>query len=117
MPDRAATIPDPAERHIQYADLDLQDFRKRAQLHVEALNHALANVPKDMVRIHLCWGNYEGPHHCDVPLADIIDIAFKANVSGISFEAANPRHAHEYTLFDDVKVPDDVVLIPGVLEV
>ena len=63
-----------------------------------------------------CWGNYEGPHHCDVPLADIIDIAFKANVSGISFEAANPRHAHEYTLFDDVKVPDDVVLIPGVLE-
>lgn len=103
-------------KHIRYADLDLQDFRKRAQLHVEALNHALANVPRDMVRIHLCWGNYEGPHHCDVPLADIIDIAFKANVSGISFEAANPRHAHEYTVFDDVKVPDDVVLIPGVLE-
>jgi 5-methyltetrahydropteroyltriglutamate--homocysteine methyltransferase len=103
-------------RHIQYADLDLPEFRKRAELHVEALNHALANVPKDMVRIHLCWGNYEGPHHCDVPLADVIDIAFKANVSGISFEAANPRHAHEYTVFDDVKVPDDVVLIPGVLE-
>jgi len=103
-------------RHIQYADLDLPEFRKRAELHVEALNHALANVPKDMVRIHLCWGNYEGTHHCDVPLADVIDIAFKANVSGISFEAANPRHAHEYTVFDDVKVPDDVVLIPGVLE-
>ena len=103
-------------RHIQYADLDLKDFRKRAELHVEALNHALANVPKEMVRIHLCWGNYEGPHHCDVPLADVIDIAFKANVGGISFEAANPRHAHEYTVFDDVKVPDDVVLIPGVLE-
>ena len=103
-------------RHIQYADLDLPEFRKRAELHVEALNHALANVPKDMVRIHLCWGNYEGPHHCDVPLADVIDIAFKANVSSISFEAANPRHAHEYTVFDDVKVPDDVVLIPGVLE-
>lgn len=103
-------------RHIQYADLDLPDFRRRAELHVEALNHALKNVPKDMVRIHLCWGNYEGPHHCDVPLADVIDIAFKANVSGISFEAANPRHAHEYTVFDDVKVPDDVVLIPGVLE-
>ena len=103
-------------RHIQYADLDLPEFRKRAELHVEALNHALANVPKDMVRIHLCCGNYEGPHHCDVPLADVIDIAFKANVSGISFEAANPRHAHEYTVFDDVKVPDDVVLIPGVLE-
>ena len=69
-----------------------------------------------MVRIHLCWGNYEGPHHCDVPLRDVIDIAFTANVSGISFEAANPRHAHEYTVFDDVKVPDDVVLIPGVIE-
>lgn len=103
-------------RHIQYADLSLSDFRKRAELHVEALNYALANVPKDMVRIHLCWGNYEGPHHCDVPLRDVIDVAFKADVSGISFEAANPRHAHEYTVFDDVKVPDDVVLIPGVIE-
>lgn len=103
-------------RHIQYADLDLPAFRKRVELHVEALNHALANVPREMVRIHLCWGNYEGPHHCDVPLADIIDIAFKANVSGISFEAANPRHAHEYTLFDDLKVPDDMVLVPGVIE-
>lgn len=103
-------------RHIQYADLSLPDFRKRAELHVEALNHALANVPKEMVRIHLCWGNYEGPHHCDVPLRDVIDIAFKANVSGISFEAANPRHAHEYKVFDDVKVPDDIVLIPGVIE-
>ncbi|CAN0493948.1 unnamed protein product [Discosporangium mesarthrocarpum] len=103
-------------RHIQYADLGLADFRKRAELHVEALNYALENVPKDMVRVHLCWGNYEGPHHCDVPLRDVIDVVFKANVSGISFEAANPRHAHEYTVFDDVKVPDDVVLIPGVIE-
>ena len=103
-------------RHIQYADLDLPEFRKRAELHVEALNHALENVPKDMARLHLCWGNYEGPHHYDVALADVIDIVFKADVSGISFEAANPRHAHEYTIFDDVKVPDDVVLIPGVLE-
>ena len=103
-------------RHIQYANLDLPEFRKRAELHVEALNHALENVPREMVRMHLCWGNYEGPHHCDVPLADIIDIGFKARVSGISFEAANPRHAHEYKLFDDVKVPDEIVLIPGVIE-
>lgn len=103
-------------RHIQYADLDLKDFRKRAELHVDALNHALENVPKELVRIHLCWGNYEGPHHCDVPLADIIDVAFRAKASGISFEAANPRHAHEYKVFDDVKVPDDVVLVPGVIE-
>ena len=103
-------------RHIQYADLDLAGFRKRAELHVEALNHALANVPREMVRMHLCWGNYEGPHHCDVPLADVIDIAFRARVSGVSFEAANPRHAHEFTVFDELEVPDDIVLIPGVIE-
>lgn len=103
-------------RHIQYAALEVSEFRKRAELHVEALNHALANVDPELVRIHLCWGNYEGPHHCDVPLADIIDIAFTARVSGISFEAANPRHAHEFTVFDDVKVPDHIVLIPGVIE-
>lgn len=103
-------------RHIQYADLDLKDFRKQAELHIDALNHALENVPKDLVRIHLCWGNYEGPHHCDVPLADIIDVAFRAKASGISFEAANPRHAHEHKVFDNVKVPDDVVLVPGVIE-
>ncbi|MEX2455597.1 MAG: cobalamin-independent methionine synthase II family protein [Rhodospirillaceae bacterium] len=103
-------------RHIQYADLDVPGFRRRAELHVEALNHALANVPRDNVRLHLCWGNYDGPHHCDVPLRDVIDIAFRAAVSGISFEAANPRHAHEYTVFDDVKVPDHIVLIPGVIE-
>ena len=103
-------------RHIQYAKLELSEFRKRIELHIEALNHALEKVPRDMVRIHLCWGNYEGPHHCDVPLSNIIDLAFKAKVSGISFEAANPRHAHEYTIFDNIKVPDDVVLIPGVIE-
>ena len=69
-------------RHIQYADLGLDDFRKMARLHVEALNHALANIPPEQMRMHLCWGNYEGPHHCDVPLADIIDIVFKARPAG-----------------------------------
>ncbi len=103
-------------RHIQYADLSLEEFRKRAHLHVEALNHALANIPPEQLRIHLCWGNYEGPHHCDVPLADIIDIVFRARPSAISFEAANPRHAHEWTLFERVKLPEGKVLIPGVLE-
>jgi 5-methyltetrahydropteroyltriglutamate--homocysteine methyltransferase len=103
-------------RHIQYADLSLSEFRKRARLHVEALNHAVANIPPELLRIHLCWGNYEGPHHCDVPLADIIDIAFMAKVSAISLEAANPRHAHEWTLFETVKLPDGKVLIPGVIE-
>jgi 5-methyltetrahydropteroyltriglutamate--homocysteine methyltransferase len=103
-------------RHIQYADLSLADFRKRAQLHVEALNHALKNIPPEQLRMHLCWGNYEGPHHCDVPLADVIDIVFSARPDAISFEAANPRHAHEWTLFERVKLPDGKVLIPGVIE-
>ena len=103
-------------RHIQYAELSLPEFRKRAQLHVDALNHALANIPAEQLRIHVCWGNYEGPHHRDVALADIIDIVFKAKPNAISFEAANPRHAHEWTLFEKVKLPDGKVLIPGVVE-
>jgi 5-methyltetrahydropteroyltriglutamate--homocysteine methyltransferase len=103
-------------RHIQYADLDLPEFRKRAAMHVEALNHALAAIAPEQLRIHLCWGNYEGPHHCDVPLADIIDVVFEARPNAISFEAANPRHAHEWTLFERVKLPDGKVLIPGVIE-
>jgi len=103
-------------RHIQYADLSLAEFRKRARLHVEALNHALANIPPEQLRIHLCWGNYEGPHHYDVPLADIIDIVFLARPAAISFEAANPRHAHEWTLFERVKLPEGRVIIPGVIE-
>jgi 5-methyltetrahydropteroyltriglutamate--homocysteine methyltransferase len=103
-------------RHIQYADLNLADFRKRAQLHIEALNHALKGLPPEQLRLHLCWGNYEGPHHFDVPLADIIDIVFAARPSALSLEAANPRHAHEYTVFERVKLPDGKVLIPGVIE-
>ena len=92
------------------------DFRKRAQLHIEALNHAVANIPTEQLRMHLCWGNYEGPHHRDVPLADVIDIVFTAKPVTISLEAANPRHAHEWTLFETVKLPDGKVLIPGVIE-
>jgi 5-methyltetrahydropteroyltriglutamate--homocysteine methyltransferase len=103
-------------RHIQYAGLALDDFRSKAQMHVEALNHALANIPPDRLRMHLCWGNYEGPHHCDVPLADIVDIVFKARPSAISLEAANPRHGHEWTVFERVKLPDGKLLIPGVIE-
>jgi 5-methyltetrahydropteroyltriglutamate--homocysteine methyltransferase len=103
-------------RHIQYAKLPLDEFRKRAQMHIEALNHALANIPPEQLRIHVCWGNYEGPHHRDVPLVDIIDIVFKSRPSAISFEAANPRHAHEWTLFERLKLPEGKTLIPGVLE-
>jgi 5-methyltetrahydropteroyltriglutamate--homocysteine methyltransferase len=103
-------------RHIQYAQLSLKDFRKRIEMHVAALNHALAKIDPERLRMHLCWGNYEGPHHCDVPLADIIDIVFTARPSAISFEAANPRHAHEWTLFERVKLPAGKLVIPGVIE-
>jgi 5-methyltetrahydropteroyltriglutamate--homocysteine methyltransferase len=103
-------------RHIQYRQLDTKEFRKRARLHVEALNHAVANIPPEQLRMHVCWGNYEGPHHCDVPLSDIIDIVFLARPSAISFEAANPRHGHEWKLFETVKLPEGKVLVPGVLE-
>jgi 5-methyltetrahydropteroyltriglutamate--homocysteine methyltransferase len=103
-------------RHIQYAGLSTAEFRRRAALHIEALNHAVAGIPPERMRIHLCWGNYEGPHHCDVPLKDIIDVIFTARPAGLSFEAANPRHAHEWTVFETVKLPAGKVLIPGVLE-
>jgi 5-methyltetrahydropteroyltriglutamate--homocysteine methyltransferase len=103
-------------RHIQHADLTLAEFRKAAALHIEVLNHALRNIPADRARVHLCWGNYEGPHHCDVPLADIIDVVFTAKPAGLSFEAANPRHAHEWKVFETVKLPDGKLLIPGVIE-
>jgi len=103
-------------RHIQYADLSIAEFRKHAQMHVEALNYAVENIPAEQLRMHVCWGNYEGPHHCDVDMSEIIDIVFKAKPHAISFEAANPRHAHEWTLFEKVKLPDGKVLIPGVLE-
>ncbi len=103
-------------RHIQYANLGLEEFRKRIRAHIEALNHAVRNIPPEQLRMHLCWGNYEGPHHYDVPFADIIDIVFLARPAAISFEAANPRHAHEWTLFERVKLPAGKVLIPGVIE-
>ncbi len=103
-------------RHIQYADLDLTEFRKRAGMHIAVLDYALAGIAPEQVRMHLCWGNYEGPHHRDVPLADIIDLVLKARPHAISFEAANPRHAHEWTLFERVKLPAGKLLIPGVIE-
>jgi 5-methyltetrahydropteroyltriglutamate--homocysteine methyltransferase len=103
-------------RHIQYANLSVAEWRKKAQLHVDALNHAVRNIPAEQLRMHLCWGNYEGPHHCDVPLADVIDIVFRAKPSAIALEAANPRHAHEWKLFETVRLPDGKLLIPGVIE-
>jgi 5-methyltetrahydropteroyltriglutamate--homocysteine methyltransferase len=103
-------------RHIQYASLSVEEFRKKARVHIEALDHALANVPPEQARMHLCWGNYEGPHHYDVPLADILDLVLAARPSAISFEAANPRHAHEWRVFERIKLPPSKVIIPGVLD-
>ena len=103
-------------RHIQYAHLTLAEFRKALGLHIEVLNHATRNIPREQLRMHVCWGNYEGPHHYDVGLGDIIDLVFTARPAAISFEAANPRHGHEWVLFERVKLPDDKVLIPGVIE-
>jgi 5-methyltetrahydropteroyltriglutamate--homocysteine methyltransferase len=103
-------------RHIQFADLSVADFKKRAAQNIEVLNHALAAIRPERLRLHLCWGNYEGPHHHDVPLADIIDLIFTARPQAISFEAANPRHGHEWTVFERVKLPPGKVLIPGVIE-
>ncbi len=103
-------------RHIQYANLDLAAFRKRITLHIEALNHAVRNIPAEQLRMHLCWGNYEGPHHYDVPLADIVDVIFTAKPNAISLEGANPRHNHEWAVFETVKLPEGKVLIPGVIE-
>ncbi|WP_414902692.1 cobalamin-independent methionine synthase II family protein [Sphingomonas flavalba] len=103
-------------RHVQYADLDVAGFRKKIALHIEALNHAVANIPAERLRMHLCWGNYPGPHHCDVPLADIVDIVWTAKPRTVLLEAANPRHAHEFALFETVRPPEDKILAPGLIE-
>ncbi len=103
-------------RHIQFSDESLEEFRRLARLNVEALNHATAGIDPDQMRMHLCWGNYEGPHHKDVALKDIIDIVFAARPNAISVEACNPRHEHEWQLFEEVKLPEGKVLIPGVID-
>jgi 5-methyltetrahydropteroyltriglutamate--homocysteine methyltransferase len=103
-------------RHTAFQDLSEAEFLKRAAFHVEALNHALAGVPADRVRVHVCWGNYEGPHTHDIDLRKIVNIVFGAHAQGIAIEAANPRHAHEWTLWNEVALPDDKLLLPGVID-
>jgi len=103
-------------RHSAYAHMDLAEFRRRAAMNLEALDHAVRHIPADQLRMHLCWGNYPGPHHHDVDLAAIIDLVWTAKPRTVLFEAANPRHEHEWTLFEDVEVPDGKVICPGVIE-
>jgi 5-methyltetrahydropteroyltriglutamate--homocysteine methyltransferase len=102
-------------RHTMYRNRTLEEFEGRAARHIEILNHALRNVPADRVRMHVCWGNYEGPHHHDIPMERLLPIVLKAKPQGLLFEAANPRHAHEWVVFRQARIPDDKILIPGVL--
>lgn len=105
-------------RHMLFTDLSDEDFVRVAGSHVEALNHALSDVPEDRVRVHICWGNYEGPHVCDIPMAKMFDTLMSAKARYVLFETSNPRHGHEWTVFRDRKgdIPDDKVLVPGVVD-
>ncbi|MYD09181.1 MAG: cobalamin-independent methionine synthase II family protein [Chloroflexi bacterium] len=103
-------------RHIRFRDVDTATFKRAAQAQVEALNYALENVPAERARMHLCWGNYEGPHHHDVDLREIIDIVLSAKPQAIQFEGANPRHQHEWKIWAEANIPDDKILIPGALD-
>jgi 5-methyltetrahydropteroyltriglutamate--homocysteine methyltransferase len=103
-------------RHLLFSQLSDAEFLKIAEGNVEALNHALRDIPPDRMRLHLCWGNYEGPHHRDIPLEKILPIALKGRPQALSFEGANPRHEHEWIVFRQIKLPDDRLIIPGVLD-
>jgi 5-methyltetrahydropteroyltriglutamate--homocysteine methyltransferase len=105
-------------RHMLFNDLSDEEFIKVAQSHVEALNHALSDVPAEKVRVHICWGNYEGPHVCDIPMSKMFDTLMSTKSRYVLFETSNPRHGHEWTVFRDRKadIPDDKVLVPGVVD-
>lgn len=103
-------------RHSAYADMDRDEFRRTIAVNIEALNHAVRNIPAEQLRMHLCWGNYAGPHHHDVPVEDIIDIVWKAKPQAVLFEGANPRHAHEWAVLKELGVPADKIICPGVIE-
>jgi 5-methyltetrahydropteroyltriglutamate--homocysteine methyltransferase len=103
-------------RHLAFPELSNAEFVKIAEANVEALNHALRDIPPDRIRLHLCWGNYEGPHHRDIPLREILGVALKARPQALSFEGANPRHEHEWVVFREIRLPDDRIIVPGVLD-
>lgn len=105
-------------RHMLFTELSDDEFVKVADMHVEALNHALQNVPQDMVRVHICWGNYEGPHVCDISMDKVFTTLMNTKARAVLFETSNPRHAHEWTVFRDRKaeIPDDKILVPGVID-
>jgi 5-methyltetrahydropteroyltriglutamate--homocysteine methyltransferase len=102
--------------HTLFKGRPIAEYQRLAEQHVEVLNHALRNCPPERLRMHVCWGNYEGPHHHDVPMEVVLPIALRARPQALLFEASNPRHAHEWTVFRDTPIPDDKVLVPGVLD-
>lgn len=102
-------------RHTLYKDRSVEDYLSLAAMHVEVLNHALRNVPAESVRMHICWGNYAGPHHHDIPLKALLPVVAQAKPQALLFEAANPRHEHEWAVFRDVAVPSQKILIPGLI--
>src|SRR5262245_18179375 len=103
-------------RHIMFAQETDEGFLRYAAQNVEALNYALANIPAEQARMHLCWGNYEGPHVGDIPLRKILGTVLRAKPQGISFEAANPRHGHEWSVFKEIRVPEAKILLSGVID-
>lgn len=103
-------------RHVQFTHLSTEEFRKRIGMNIAALNHAVQNIPAEQLRMHLCWGNYPGPHHCDVALGEIADIVWSAKPQSVLLEGANPRHAHEFAFFEDHPLPEGKVLCPGMVE-
>jgi 5-methyltetrahydropteroyltriglutamate--homocysteine methyltransferase len=103
-------------RHSRFKHMDDAEFLRCAEIHVEALNHAVANIPADRMRMHVCWGNYEGPHTHDIPLQTILPVVLKAKPSMLLIEGANPRHEHEWEIFTSCALPDDKVLVPGVID-
>jgi 5-methyltetrahydropteroyltriglutamate--homocysteine methyltransferase len=104
------------DRHINFKNNSVAEFRDVIAENVDMINEASEGIPADRIRLHLCWGNYQGPHHKDVELKDILDIVLRVRCGAVSFEAANPRHAHEWKVWRDVSVPEDLVLIPGVID-
>ena len=103
-------------RHMMFKGQPDEEYEALARQHVEALNHAVRNIPAESMRMHICWGNYEGPHTCDAPMEQVLPIALKAKPQGLLFESSNPRHAHEWKAFVEADIPDDKILIPGVID-
>ncbi len=104
------------ERTFLFQEQTLVEFQKTIEVHIEAVNRATENIPAERIRLHICWGNYDGPHNHDVPLADILPILYQAKVGALSIELANPRHQHEYKAFQRYPLPDSMLLIPGVID-